>query len=46
MNYQNMHFSMMNKNINPRGANPLLNPFAWAQFMQQIFKGDKERDKN
>jgi|LauGreDrversion4_1035100.scaffolds.fasta_scaffold03546_6 hypothetical protein len=46
MNYQNMHRSMMNKNINQRYNNPLLNPFAWAQFMQQIFKGDKERDKN
>ncbi len=46
MNYRNSHLSMMNKNTNQRANNPLLNPFAWAQFMQQILKGDKDREKN
>lgn len=46
MNYRNSHLSMMNKSTNQRANNPLLNPFAWAQFMQQIIKGNKDKDKN
>ena len=45
-NFQNNHYNLSNKNINQRFANPLLNPFAWASFMQQIIQGDKSRDKN
>lgn len=45
MNYQNNHRAMMNKNINQRMANPLLNPFAWGAFIQQIMKGDESRSK-
>jgi hypothetical protein len=45
-NFQNNHYNLTNKNINQRFANPLLNPFAWASFMQQIIQGDKSRDKN
>ncbi|MDB5012588.1 MAG: hypothetical protein JWQ25_790 [Daejeonella sp.] len=45
-NFQNNHYNLVNKNINQRFANPLLNPFAWAAFMQQITQGDKSRDKN
>jgi len=26
-----------------RGANPLLNPFAWGALMKQILEGDKSR---
>ncbi len=33
------HLNMVNKNINQRYANPLLNPFAWAKFIDQISKG-------
>jgi len=33
------HLNMVNKNINQRYANPLLNPFAWAKFINQISKG-------
>lgn len=33
------HLNMVNKNINQRYANPLLNPFAWAKFIDQITKG-------
>lgn len=45
-NFQNNHYNLVNKNINQRFANPLLNPFAWAAFIQQITQGDKSRDKN
>ena len=45
MSYQNNHRAMMNKNINQRMANPLLNPFAWGAFIQQIMKGDESRNK-
>ncbi|MDB5121366.1 MAG: hypothetical protein JWN56_2584 [Sphingobacteriales bacterium] len=45
-NFQNNHYNLVNKNINQRFANPLLNPFAWAAFMQQIMQGDQSRDKN
>lgn len=36
------HQNMTNRNINQRYANPLLNPFAWAKFIDQISKGSKE----
>ncbi len=45
MNFRNRHLTMMNKNINQRYANPLLNPFAWGAFIQQITQGDKKREK-
>lgn len=45
MNFNNRHLSMVNKNINQRYANPLLNPFAWGAFIQQITQGDKKRNK-
>ncbi len=44
-NFQNNHNALVNKNINQKFANPLLNPFAWAAFLQQITQGDKSRDK-
>lgn len=45
MNFRNSHLALTNKNINQRFANPLLNPFAWASFMQQIMQGDKKKAK-
>lgn len=39
------HSYMNNKNINQRFNNPLLNPFAWAQFINQIKRGDYSREK-
>ncbi|HEY0898201.1 MAG TPA: carboxypeptidase-like regulatory domain-containing protein [Sphingobacteriaceae bacterium] len=42
-NLQNRHNAMVNKNINQRNANPLLNPFAWGALLQQITQGDKSR---
>lgn len=39
------HQYMNNKNINQRFNNPLLNPFAWAQFINQIKRGDYSREK-
>lgn len=45
INFQNNHIALSNKVINPRGANPLLNPFAWASFINQIMQGDKSREK-
>ncbi len=44
-NFQNNHSRLVNKNINERFANPLLNPFAWGALLQQITQGDKSRDK-
>jgi len=43
-NYQaiSSHQNMTNRNINQRYANPLLNPFAWAKFIDQISKGSKK----
>jgi len=38
----NSHINMTNRNINQRYANPLLNPFAWAKFINQISKGSKK----
>lgn len=43
INFQNNHIALTNKAINQRYANPLLNPFAWASFIQQIIQGDKSR---
>ena len=44
-NFQNNHNRLVNKNINQRLANPLLNPFAWGAFIQQIMQGDKSREQ-
>jgi hypothetical protein len=44
LNFQNNHISLGNKNMNLRGANPLLNPFAWGALMKQILEGDKSRE--
>ncbi len=44
--FQDNHRGLTNQNINERDANPLLNPFAWKSFLEQIFKGDKNRSKN
>lgn len=41
--FQNNHTALVNKNMNQRMANPLLNPFAWGALMQQIMQGDKSR---
>ncbi|MXV14733.1 carboxypeptidase-like regulatory domain-containing protein [Hufsiella ginkgonis] len=45
-NFQNNHINLTNKHMNQRGANPLMNPFAWAAFIQQITQGDKSRGGN
>lgn len=42
-NFQNNHNQLVNRNINQRLANPLLNPFAWGAFIQQIMQGDRSR---
>ena len=39
------HINMTNKHINQRYANPLLNPFAWAKFIDQIGKGKESKSK-
>lgn len=44
MNFRNSHINMMNRNFNQRYANPLLNPFAWGAFIQQIMQGDKKKN--
>lgn len=43
LSFQNNHYALSNQNINQRAANPLLNPFAWGAFIQQIMQGDKSR---
>jgi hypothetical protein len=43
INFRNNHIELSNKNMNMRGANPLLNPFAWAELMKQILNGDNSR---
>ena len=43
LNFQNNHIALSNKNFNLKGANPLLNPFAWGAFIKQILDGDKSR---
>ncbi len=45
-NFQNNHNALVNKNMNQKMANPLLNPFAWGALIQQIMQGDKSRSKN
>ena len=44
-NFQNNHNQLVNRNINQRLANPLLNPFAWGALIQQIIQGDRSRDR-
>jgi len=44
--FQIQHYNMLNKNMDQRYSNPLLNPFAWKAFLEQIFQGDKKRAKN
>ncbi|WP_256010997.1 carboxypeptidase-like regulatory domain-containing protein [Desertivirga xinjiangensis] len=46
MNFQNNHINLTSRTFNQRMANPLLNPFAWAAFIQQIQQGDKSRSGN
>lgn len=43
LNFTNNHIALGNKNMNMRGANPLLNPFAWGALVKQILEGDKSR---
>ncbi|MET3113061.1 hypothetical protein AAKU52_000782 [Pedobacter sp. CG_S7] len=44
INWRLNHDRSLNKNMVQ--TNPLLNPFAWGKFMQQIFNGDKTRADN
>lgn len=44
-NSKQRHNMMNNKNINQRFNNPLLNPFAWAELINQIKRGDYSREK-
>ena len=44
--FTNNHIALTNKNMNMRGANPLMNPLAWGAFIQQILQGDKSRSNN
>lgn len=44
-NSSQRHGIMNNKNINQRFSNPLLNPFAWGELIQQIKRGDWSREK-
>ncbi len=46
MNFRNSHMSLMNRNINQRMANPLLNPFAWGAFIDQIMRGNKQKQSD
>lgn len=39
------HGVMQNRYINQRMNNPLLNPFAWAELINQIKRGDYSRQK-
>ena len=43
LNFKNNHIALGNKNMNDRGASPLLNPFAWGSLVKQILEGDKSR---
>ncbi len=45
IDFQNAHVNLSNAHMNQRASNPLLNPFAWASFIQQITQGDKSRGK-
>lgn len=44
-NSNQAHISLSNRNTNQRGANPLLNPFAWGQFINQIKQGNESRKR-
>lgn len=44
-NSKQRHTIMSNKHINQRMANPLLNPFAWGELINQIRRGDYSREK-
>jgi hypothetical protein len=44
-NSNQAHINLTNKNINQRGNNPLLNPFAWGQFINHIKRGNESRRK-
>lgn len=44
-NSQQRHTIMNNKHINQRMNNPLLNPFAWGELINQIRRGDYSREK-
>lgn len=46
VNFQNNHIALTNKAMNMRMANPLLNPFAWGSFIQQIINGEKNKGNN
>ena len=39
------HIKLSNDHINQRANNPLLNPFAWAKFINSIQKGKESRKK-
>ena len=39
------HINMSNRAINQNMANPLLNPFAWGQLINQIKRGDYSRQR-
>ena len=43
--FQYEHNYLLNKSMNQRYDTPLLNPFAWKNFLEQIFRKDKT-DKN
>jgi hypothetical protein len=43
LNFQNNHIALGNKNMNTRGASPLLNPFAWGTLIKQIMEGDSKK---
>ncbi|MFZ4862756.1 hypothetical protein ACL9RF_11270 [Sphingobacterium sp. Mn56C] len=44
-NSSQRHINMSNRNMNQRGNNQLLNPFAWAEFINQIKRGDFSRER-
>lgn len=44
-NSNQSHINLMNRSTNQRANNPLLNPFAWAQFINQIKQGNESRKK-
>ncbi len=44
-NSMQRHLNMSNRNINQNFNNPLLNPFAWGQLINQIKRGDYSRER-
>lgn len=44
-NSNQSHINLTNRSTNQRANNPLLNPFAWAQFINQIKQGNESRKK-